>query len=497
MSKKQVLVLFSIIFLSSFHFAFAGVIINEVQIGGTSANDEFIELYSSDTQSLTDWYIKRKTSSGAEYSLVSSTHFKDKTINGYLLLAKDGSYVGSATPDILWPSSTSYYLADDNSIILYNGNDQEVSKIGWGSANASDCDGTCPSNPTNGNSLQLNGSWCAALPTPGLANVSCDAGGNQNTGGDTNGNNTGGGTSGGNTSGGVSGSTSEKTTTKPKTPEIITIKTKITARNNSFINIPINFKGETSFSNGQNIFSGRYLWNFGDGDSREMLVTNNEKFTHTYFYPGDYAVILEHYPNFFADTPDAIDKINIKIALTAVTISAVGDEKDFFIELTNNSDLDADISAWSISNGIRNFYFPKNTIIPVKKKMKISSRITGFTVDDKVNLKLLSPTNEVVFDYGVPVVVKPITKTVSPTINNTVKTIENKVDTSLNKKDFQIIDADLSASVINSNKSYRVWGIVFWLILVSGAILSVLFLRKRISSSGAKSTEDDFELLDE
>ncbi|MCX6755039.1 MAG: lamin tail domain-containing protein [Candidatus Nomurabacteria bacterium] len=495
MSKKQVLVLFSIIFLSSFHFAYADIVISEIMYNpaGTDTNREWVELHNNGTETVnvlsghasTDWRFDDGS---------TSLHYINDSLeipaDGYAIITNDKNTFNIEYPNVSLVADTSMTLDNSGNVKIWDGSDPRVLIASYSYSSAQGAD-------NDGNSLQLNGSWCAALPTPGLANVSCDAGGNQNTGGDTNGNNTGGDTSGGNTSGGGSGSTPEKTTTKPKIPEIITIKTKITARNNSFINIPINFKGETSFSNSQNIFSGRYLWNFGDGDSREMLVTNNEKFTHTYFYPGDYTVILEHYPNFFADTPDAIDKINIKIALTAVTISAVGDEKDFFIELTNNSDLDADISAWSISNGIRNFYFPKNTIIPVKKKMKISSRITGFTVDDKSNLKLLSPTNEVVFDYNALPAVKPIIKTVSQTTNNIVKTIENKVDDSLNKNDFQIIDADLSASAINSNESYGVWGLVFWLVLVSGAILSIWILRRRMSSAGVKSAGDDFELIDE
>ncbi|MCX6757275.1 MAG: lamin tail domain-containing protein [Candidatus Nomurabacteria bacterium] len=491
MYKKILLVLVSIIFLSSFQVAFANVIINEVQIGGSDTNDEFIELYSSQNQDLTDWYIKRKTSSGAEYSLVSATHFKDKSINGYLLLAKDPGYTGNVQPDISWPSS--YSLADDNSIVLYNGNDQEVSKIGWGSVNASDCVGSCSSNPTDGNSLQFDGTtWCSSSQTPKTVNSTCpnnSNGGNNTSGGDT--------TDGDNND--AVSSTEQTVITKPKVLEIPIVKTKITVRNNSFVNIPINFKGETFYSNGKSIFDGRYLWNFGDGDSRQVLVTNNEKFTHTYFYPGDYNVILEHYPNYFSDIPDATDRINIKIAPSSIYISSVGDEKDFFVELTNNSDFDADLSGWSLSVDNKSFNFSKNTIIPTKKTVKISSRITNFTVNDKNNLKLLSPTNEVVFNYGDSLIPKIITQKIA-----IKKTLESKINPSdfLENKEISSLDPeDFSASAINSNnstlKSYGFFGVIFWIALVSICVVSVWFLRRRSSSSGVKSVGDEFELLDE
>ena len=63
MSKKTFLVLVGFAFLFSFNLAQADVIINEVQIGGTTADDEFIELYNSSSSDvdLTNWYINKKS----------------------------------------------------------------------------------------------------------------------------------------------------------------------------------------------------------------------------------------------------------------------------------------------------------------------------------------------------------------------------------------------------------------------------------------------------
>ena len=493
MSKKILLVLVSIMFFLGFRLAFAEVVISEIMYNpaGTDTNREWVELHNNGTETVnvlsgrasTDWRFDDGS---------TSLHYINDSLeipaDGYAIITNDKNTFNIEYPNVSLVADTSMTLDNSGMVKIWDGSDPRVLVASYSYSSTQGAD-------NDGNSLQFDGTaWCSASPTAGLENSSCDTGGgNQNdTGGGSNGNNTGGDATGDNNSGG-GGSTTEKTSnTKPKVPEVLIIKTKITAKNTGFVNMPINFKGETMFSNGQNIFSGRYLWNFGDGDSRQNLVTNNEKFTHTYYYPGDYTVILEHYPDFFAENPDAVSKLDIQIAQSAVYISSVGNEQDFFVELTNNSDFDADISTWSLSNGNRNFYFPKNTIIPVKKKMKVSSRITGFTINDKNNLKLLSPIGEIVFDYNIPIVTKKISKPVILEKSNVEKSIQNN----LNPDDFKIEDADLSASVVNSNRSYSILGALFWILLISLSILSVWFLRKR-SSGFTKSKEDEFELLDE
>lgn len=500
MSKKIILVLFCAILFLGARFASAGVIINEVQIGGATATDEFIELYNSgDTsQDLTDWSIKRKTSSGTEYSLVSSSRLKDKSIlaNSYFLLAKESGYVGNITPDVLWPSSASYSLANDNTILLYNNtNVDSISKVGWG--NASDCDGTCVSNPTDGNSLQLiNGTWVAAVPTPGAINQTSsstpppdDNGGNSNPPP---------------TSGGTTSTTTTTTPPEPK-PKVIenpTMKAKIIASTLAFTGEPLEMQTKILGYSNENVILGRAFWNFGDGGSL-MQVNNFEKFSHTYYYPGEYAVFLEYYSNSFSKIPEATSKIIIKVLPTTVTISKIGDAKDFFIELTNNASSDIDISNWVINANGKIFILPKNSVIMSKKQMTISGKITGFVLGDQYNLKLLSGTGELIFDYNSFPVNESAPETLVTKTNENSVQVENKVPTPANSnlQNAQEIPAsDLVASPIlsdinenkNSNKSYFFfWGFVVLLVVSGGA---VYYIRR---GKNVSKIRDDFKIIDE
>ncbi|MCX6753365.1 MAG: lamin tail domain-containing protein [Candidatus Nomurabacteria bacterium] len=505
MSKKILLVLVYIITFFSFsHFASADIKINEIMYAPVNgSNYEWIEIYNSgsDPVDLTKYRFCKDSAcqSSSPFSLKQGS---DSILlsNSYAIIAKSISSgydwlnfsgkIFSASVLSLPDDSSSYNtyvgISDPNKVIL----DSVTYDTSLGG-----------SKDSNTSLSKINGSWIPGNITPGLENVAHVADNNGNNSGDGNGNTNDTGSSGDNTSGSGSGSsTSSHTSSGSSTKEekIQTIKTKVTTKNNGFINIPINFKAETFGFIGsisKQLYDGRYLWNFGDGDSREVEVTNNEKFTHTYYYPGEYTVILEHYPNHFTDTPDANDKVIIKISSTVVYISNTGDINDFFVELTNSSDFEADISGWSLSSNNKYFHFPKNTIIPSGKKLLVSSKITGLDFIDKDNLKLLSPTNETVFDYGNSI--KYIPTVYIPKISNTSNTEQplNDVQNNTNQES----NADLSAGVVNSvnSNNYNLTGIIFWSILISFAVLSVWFLRRRSFSSGAKSLGNDFEVLDE
>ncbi len=113
----------------------AGVLISEVMAGAEgNANYEFIEIYNpaSGAVDLTGWTIKKKSSTGKESALVTSSHFNGKTIatGGYLLLANETGYNGTVPADLPWPSS--YTLAyTNNGIAIYDQNGKEIDAVQW------------------------------------------------------------------------------------------------------------------------------------------------------------------------------------------------------------------------------------------------------------------------------------------------------------------------------------------------------------------------------
>ncbi len=486
MFKKIIFTFFGLLLLTPHSFAYAGVIFNEVQLNPTT--ERFIELYNSDDVpiDLTGWYIQRKTQTGTSFSsLVSNPNFTNKTIGarGYFVISR------SQLPksDIVLDTLT---LTESNTIQIKNGEGIVVDKIGWGSA--ADCIVPCPSNPTDGNSLQLiSGSWSVAVPTPGVTNeVEIVPAFTPSSSG-----------------GGYVSPTQTTTNTSPKIVEVPAIKTKIIVKNLAFTGLPVEFKANTTGLVGEPLNYGKYFWNFGDGDSKEIYLNNTEKVIHTYFYVGEYPVSLEYYKDYYSENPDAISKIIMKVVPMAVSISKVGDVNDFFIELSNNSNYEIDISKWSITSLGKIFTLPKNTSILAKNKVILSPKITNLNFEDSKNLKLITQAGQLIFDYGAFLVAPVETKSaeIPKTVeNNVLKTesISNK-NTVVSDRNILVSDTtpvsniDISANVLKADvlnkSSINIPMITFGCLLLLGGG-TVYFIRRRGVLSQNK---DEFDILDE
>ena len=474
--RKLVLILAIFLFFSKFNFAQAEIVINEVELSPTG--ERFLELYNTGNEvvDLTDWYMQRKTANGSSFgSLVSSPNFEGKIINanGYFVISKN--ILNNS--DIILDSLT---LTESNTIQIKNSSGEVVNKVGWGDSN--DCDSSCPSNPVEGKSIQKTetGSWIVSTPTPGVVNVNSATSFNNNNLTNT------------------SSSTSTTTEIKEKTTEEVKMKVQIIGKSFAMTGLPFTLEGIAYGTNGEKLNYGKYFWNFGDGDSKEIRISNVnslQKFTHTYFYPGEYDVSLEYYLNYYGNIPDASSKITIKVAGADISISAVGDERDFFVELTNNTNYDADISNWILSSNERSFIFPQNTILKTKKKIIVSPKITNLLISDKNTLKLLTPQRETVFDYGASVAVLA-------SVSISSKNIKSKVATSIPDDSFvideQIPEENLPASAISSdvveNNGVRAYFLALVLtVFIGTSAVAVYFIRQKRT---VLNEGDDFEILE-
>lgn len=490
MAIKSILFFVGVFLFLGCRVVWAEVIINEVQIGGVSADDEFIELYNSSNSDidLTNWYINKKSSTGSETTLISKSHFKDKIVshNSYLLLAKENGYVGNIIPDVLWPNS--YSLANNNSIVLYRGSEIDKNEINW-------------ENIDNNKSTQRqpNNSWIIASSTPKAQNVDTTA---------TQGSNN---TPNGLSTLALSSSTQTSTEPKTKTVEIPKIKTKISTENVAFIEMPVDFIMNTTGYTNEPTNHGKYFLNFGDGTSEEIKIKNIvEKIQHIFFYEGEYVVSLEYYQNYFEEIPSATDRIIVKVIPVSVAISRVGDEGDFFIEVTNNTDFDVDISRWIISSDTKSFIFPKNTILDFKKKIILSPKITGFSILDKESLKLRNSQWETIFDYSD--ILKPVSvstkniiskisksnfnensQNISPTIGLSSDSINIKSE-NMNFPPLNL-EAEAIKGGLNTkdNFIYEI-GLLFFLVFSAGG---AYFIRISNRKKVIQKMGEDFEIIDE
>ena len=284
-------------------------------------------------------------------------------------------------------------------------------------------------------------------------------------------------------------------------------KTKIIVKIPAFVGTPVEFKVNNTVSGNP---CGKYFWNFGDGYSEETKKESiiPQKYTHIYEYEGEYVVSLECFRSYLSSESDTSDKITIKVARADISISKTGDEKDFFVEISNNTSLEADISEWTLVSAWKKFIFPKNSILRPKNKIIVSAKITDFSTADKDTLKLLNSRGETIFDYSSSG--KPVLSVVDTYIPLKVATAENKNLSEFAHLASNLVPADdknaeipvenlLAQAVENdaqekNNSKYWIFGLLVFLgISASG----VHFIRRYKRQTISKTTENDFDIMDE
>jgi len=134
------------------------IVISEIKITGGSgkSTDEFIELYNptDDEISLVGWQLIKKTASGNEYPLVEDFTEQKISSHSFYLIVHPAGYLGEVQPDYYYTTTNS--IADNNTIILLNSINEEVDKVGFGSA--LDFEAEALSNPGSNKSAERKAS---------------------------------------------------------------------------------------------------------------------------------------------------------------------------------------------------------------------------------------------------------------------------------------------------------------------------------------------------
>jgi hypothetical protein len=502
MSKKLILFFVAVVFFSKVNSAQAGLVFTEIMYNPTGTYSQWVELLNNGTDAV---QIKSGSSGWRFDDQSSSQHLINDTISvppqSYVVLASNKTeFLSQYTNFVGLIADTSMYL-NTTGLTL------KVLDAKDGNIQASVLYNPLIGGNNDGNSLQLiNDSWIAATPTPGAVNqagtiappATISGGGLVSAGVDIN------------PSTFTTAATSSKTkiVEESKKPEI---KTQITGKTFSFVGIPISLEGTAFGLSGEQLHFGKYFWNFGDGDSKEIdLIDAIEPLNHTYFYPGDYVVSLDYFQNHYSNVSDASNQITIKIIPADIIISKVGDEKDFFVELSNNTDYNADLSNLILASDLKSFKIPHNTILSAKKKIIISPKITNFSIADKNTLKLMNGEGRVMFDYGVSIAptetvaenlpaVEPLQ---AKTLISEVKNVKNSAITEKLTENSVVLPIDEAASVgsigvlgqsadnAQSSPFIPIVSVVF----IGASAYGVYFIRqKRIVPQNG----NDFEVLDE
>jgi len=158
--------IFSLIFLS-YNSSYANSkvdhpVISEVQVIGSSANDEFVELYNPTEFDIdiSGWKLRKISSSGTESPLVASLSGTIKSYGFFLIVHPDVS--ANYQYDNLY-SSDSYAISNNNAVILEDNASMEIDKIGWGSVPTPGYETLAIIGPGSGESLERKASNTSTL----------------------------------------------------------------------------------------------------------------------------------------------------------------------------------------------------------------------------------------------------------------------------------------------------------------------------------------------
>jgi len=433
-SKKWTLLLLC---LSLPFFASANILINEVAWMGTeaSANDEWIELYNSgsDTVDLSGWALEAVDGSPA-ISLSGQI-----SAGGFFLLERtdDASVTGISANQIYTGS-----LSNEGEILkLFNDSGNEVDSVDGSGAWA--IGGDAPSRKT----LQRSSSgWITADATPGATNASSsddstdndDAGDQEEDGGET-----------------VSVTDTndeedffDRYKLKPRLTSAEIYKN----RKNIIAGSPVMFNGQAFDQFGKERDS-LYEWNMGDG-----TVLLGEQVSHTYFHPGKYVVVA----TVRRGGIEIVKRLEVNVIDAVVSISDVEYGNDGFVEIENVSNSEINLSQWSIQSGSKIFLIPYNTFVLPGQKIRFSSRAMKIPITEDPIVRY--PNSETV----------PLETKLEPEVLNN-ELIATPFVAFANAEEEK---AEAQGSFIENEEEDK--SIIFWIValvvLIGVAVVSVIFL---------------------
>src|SRR3989344_17170 len=137
---------------------------------------------------------------------------------------------------------------------------------------------------------------------------------------------------------------------------------------------PLEFEVETNLEYKNNSV---FVWNFGDGSEGVGDVVS-----HTYLYPGEYALML----NVSGPKDKAVSRANVKIINPDFAITHASNER---VEITNNTKNEASLFGRVLVAGGKIFAFPKDTIIKSGQKISFGANVTGLNLLKQSGVVLL------------------------------------------------------------------------------------------------------------
>ncbi|MCW9054538.1 MAG: lamin tail domain-containing protein [Candidatus Pacebacteria bacterium] len=318
---------------------------------------------------------------------------------------------------------------------------------------------------SEGNSLSYEGSsWKAGFPNPGEGDLAADdassAEDNQET-----------------TSG------SENLRDFPTEPQITAF-----AGDNRVVTVGADaeFKGTAAGLLGEPLAGARYLWNLGDGSTRE-----GESVLYHYQYPGEYIVVLNVSSGEFSATDHIV--VSALPALVYITEATPA-----YVALTNKSDRTLDLSWWILKSGSDTFMLPEYTSILPGHTLRFAASVTGLRPQGASDTELQYPNGRAVtldesvvsentqaygrvgaleaetVRSGRSIVGMTVSPGAEPAVRETVEVVQSDAREP-KTQEREVLTASVRST---SGKTSSFWYILALLGVIAFGILSTLFVRR-------------------
>lgn len=233
------------------------------------------------------------------------------------------------------------------------------------------------------------------------------------------------------------------------------------------------FQGKVYGFDGKEIQNARFLWNFGDG-----MINEGNPISHIYRYLGEYIVILNGSSGIYANS----DQLRVKVSAPPFKITGLKPGENGFIEISNQSNYELDISGFSFSGGKKYFYFPENSMISPNSRLLVPGSVSGINFASPSAVEFYYPDGSLIqeFKYESEKIADKNIIAESPKISAPmVKNTEIK-DIVKNKEENVLAS---SATVPSENREKQ-RSIYFWMAIVFGiasfsGVVSFFFIKSR------------------